>query len=100
MVHVDVTARIPLPITEYWAARITPEFLSIETKVLKNASKVISKTDLAEDGVTVKFHEMKTKPDLSTVPSMLMAMLPAEVRVHGLLLSVLHVCASFCSPCV
>jgi hypothetical protein len=81
MVKVEVSAKIALPIEEYWAHRITQEFLDAETQVLKNASKVISATKTDEKG-RITYHQMKTKPDLSTVPNMLMAMLPEEGIVY------------------
>lgn len=81
MVHIDVSAQIPLPVAEYWAVRTTPEFLAAEVKVLKNASKVITKTACDDNG-RVTHHQMKTKPDLSSVPAMLMRMLPAEGIVY------------------
>lgn len=81
MVHLEVSAHIPLPIEEYWRLRITSEFLATESKILKNASKTISKTEHDDEGRVI-YHQMKTKPDLSAVPSVLMAMLPEEGIVY------------------
>ena len=79
--RVSTKAVIPMSAEDYWRIRDTPEFWAIETRILKNASKLCAK-EIRNDAGDVTGRILKTMPDLSGVPGFLLSMLPEEGIVY------------------
>ncbi|KNC86221.1 hypothetical protein SARC_01631 [Sphaeroforma arctica JP610] len=75
--HIEATVDLPISASLFWTIRNREDYLAIECKYLKNASKVCTSEDRDTDGRVTAQH-LATKPDLSIVPPFLLKMLPGD----------------------